>query len=132
MSDLPLRHRLQLWAPALGLACQLGQGQPSEAQGTPTEAGVEERQADTAPQWPDPTCFEKHIRTFEVADSVAMPAPGGVLVIGSSSIVGWHKTIARDLAPLRVRGFGGSVMNDVLHYVERVVLPYRPRGNCAV
>ena len=51
-ADLPLRHRLQLWALALGLACQPVQGQPSEAQGTPTEAGVEEKQADTAPQWP--------------------------------------------------------------------------------
>ena len=35
-----------------------------------------------------------------------------------------------DLAPLTVipRGFGGSTMADVLHYVDRLVLPYRPRA----
>ena len=35
-----------------------------------------------------------------------------------------------DLAPLTVvpRGFGGSTMADVLHYVDRLVLPYKPRA----
>src|SRR5687767_7752436 len=45
-------------------------------------------------------------------------------------MAGWHGTIAKDLAPLPVipRGFGGSNMNDALHYVDRVVLRYRPRA----
>ena len=35
-----------------------------------------------------------------------------------------------DLAPLTVipRGFGGSTMADLLHYVDRVVLKYKPRA----
>ena len=35
-----------------------------------------------------------------------------------------------DLAPLTVipRGFGGSTMADLLHYVDRVVLKYNPRA----
>ena len=35
-----------------------------------------------------------------------------------------------DLAPLPIlnRGFGGARMQDVLHYVERIVLPYCPRA----
>ena len=35
-----------------------------------------------------------------------------------------------DLAPLTVipRGFGGSTMHDLLHYVNRIVVPYRPRA----
>jgi lysophospholipase L1-like esterase len=43
---------------------------------------------------------------------------------------GWHKTIRADLAPLTVipRGFGGSNMNDALHYADRVVLAYKPRA----
>ncbi|MEQ9565373.1 MAG: GDSL-type esterase/lipase family protein, partial [Pseudomonadales bacterium] len=34
------------------------------------------------------------------------------------------------LAPLTVipRGFGGSVMNDVLYYLDRVAIKYRPRA----
>jgi len=42
----------------------------------------------------------------------------------------WHSNIAEDLAPLTIipRGFGGSNMNDVLHYIDRVVLPYAPRA----
>ncbi len=43
---------------------------------------------------------------------------------------GWHKTIKNDLAPLTLipRGFGGSNMNDALHYADRIVLPYKPRA----
>ena len=35
-----------------------------------------------------------------------------------------------DLEPLTVvpRGFGGSTMADVLHYVDRLVMPYTPRA----
>jgi lysophospholipase L1-like esterase len=42
----------------------------------------------------------------------------------------WHPTLDRDLAPLRVipRGFGGSTWLDVIHYTDRLVLPYRPRA----
>lgn len=87
-------------------------------------------QTSGAISWPDPTRYESSIRAFEAADSVSAPPMHQLLAIGSSSIAAWHPTIARDLAPMTVipRGFGGSVMNDVLHYVDRVVLPYRPRA----
>jgi lysophospholipase L1-like esterase len=43
---------------------------------------------------------------------------------------GWHPTIVEDLAPLTVipRGFGGSSMNDALHFVDRIVIAYKPRA----
>jgi len=43
---------------------------------------------------------------------------------------GWHETIRGDLAPLTVipRGFGGSNMNDLLFYSDRIVLSYKPRA----
>ena len=49
---------------------------------------------------------------------------------GSSSIARWNDQAAAALAPLTVipRGFGGSVMNDVLHYLDRVALNYNPRA----
>ena len=78
----------------------------------------------------DPLRFEQEIQAFEEADKAAMPAAGGIVVTGSSSIRRWHPSIAEDLAPLTVvpRGFGGSTMADLLHYLDRIVLPYRPRA----
>lgn len=57
------------------------------------------------------------------------PPRGGVVFVGSSSIVGW-KTLAADFPDFRViqRGFGGSELADSVHYAERVVLPYEPRA----
>jgi lysophospholipase L1-like esterase len=58
------------------------------------------------------------------------PAAGAIVVIGSSSIVYWHERIHDDLAPLTIiaRGFGGAMVNDVLYYAHRVIIPYRPRA----
>ncbi len=72
--------------------------------------------------------YEREIRAFEAADEAAMPDPGGVLFVGSSSIRMW-KTLAEDMAPLRVisRGFGGSKTGEVLAVFDRIVLPYEPR-----
>lgn len=73
--------------------------------------------------------YEDVIRRFERRDERRPPAPGGVLFVGSSSIRLW-KTLQTDMAPMHVinRGFGGSTTADVLRYVDRVVLPYRPRA----
>ena len=80
--------------------------------------------------YPDPKRFEKRITAFEAKDEKTPPPAGAILCTGSSSMVGWHGTIEKDLAPLTVipRGFGGSTMHDVLHYADRVVIPYRPRA----
>ncbi|HSI33803.1 MAG: GDSL-type esterase/lipase family protein [Phycisphaerae bacterium] len=82
-------------------------------------------------KYADPARFEKSILAFEAKDKTAgTPAPGGVVCVGSSSMVGWHPTIVKDLAPLPVipRGFGGSNMNDAAFYAERVVVRYRPKA----
>lgn len=77
-----------------------------------------------------PERFEKEIQRFEIADRQQSAATGAIVCIGSSSIRGWHDTIADDLAPLTIipRGLGGSNMNDALHYADRIVLPYKPRA----
>lgn len=77
-----------------------------------------------------PERFEKAIRAFEAKDQEEPPQSGAIVCIGSSSIRIWHETISKDLAPLTVipRGFGGSNMNDALHYADRIVMPYKPRA----
>ena len=78
----------------------------------------------------DPTRFEQAIQAFEAEDRAMMPPAGAIVVTGSSSIRRWHPSLKQDLAPLTVvpRGFGGSTMQDVEHFLDRIVLPYKPRA----
>ena len=79
---------------------------------------------------PDPARFEAEIQRFEAQDKDNPPPRGAIVLTGSSSITRWNDRSVKDLAPLTIipRGFGGSVMNDVLHYVDRVVIKYEPRA----
>ena len=84
---------------------------------------VSSQQADTtAARW------EPEILAFESADKTNPPPKGAILFIGSSSIRLW-KTLAHDFPEYKVinRGFGGSQIIDSVHFLERIVLPYRPR-----
>ena len=83
-----------------------------------------------AQQYPDPNRFEADIARFEQQDRRQRPPDGAIVLTGSSSIARWNNEAAVALAPLTVipRGFGGSVMHDLLHYLDRVVLIYKPRA----
>ena len=71
--------------------------------------------------------WEPHVQRFEQQDRVKPPPKGGILFVGSSSIVGWDlKKCFPDL-PVINRGFGGSQISDSIHFAERIVLPYRPK-----
>ena len=77
----------------------------------------------------DPTIWERDIRKYEKQDVESPPSEGAILFIGSSSIRYW-KTLSADMAPLSVlnRGFGGSQISEVNHYVDRIVFPYKPQS----
>ncbi len=77
----------------------------------------------------DPDAWEASIRTFEEQDQRQPPEPGMIVFTGSSSFTLWS-TMEQDLAPLPVlnRGFGGARIQDVVHYAQRVALPYQPRA----
>jgi len=81
-------------------------------------------------QLPDPERFERDIRRFERADERNPPPENAIVLTGSSSIARWNNQAEEALAPLTVipRGFGGSIMNDVVHYLDRVALVYKPRA----
>ncbi|HEX2780364.1 MAG TPA: SGNH/GDSL hydrolase family protein [Gemmatimonadaceae bacterium] len=78
---------------------------------------------------PDTARFASEINAFAHADSVNPPPSNAALFVGSSSIRFWESA-ATDFPGLPVinRGFGGSRMDDLLRYADRIVLPYRPRA----
>lgn len=81
-----------------------------------------------AQESPDPRRFEEDIQAFEDMDPRFPPPVRPVLFVGSSSIVRWD-SLEEDFAgtPVLNRGFGGSHASDLLHHLDRVVLPYEPR-----
>ncbi len=66
---------------------------------------------------------------FAAADRARLPAAGGVLFVGSSSIRLWDglETQFSALPVVVKRGFGGSLMSDCTAELQRLVVPYRPR-----
>lgn len=80
--------------------------------------------------WPRTERWEETICSFEEMDQKTPPSQNSVLSVGSSSLANWNSFIKRDLAPLPIipRGFGGSTINDVVAYADRVVFPYKPQA----
>lgn len=72
--------------------------------------------------------WEPEIKRFEEADRISPPPKRAVLFVGSSSFRMW-KTLAEDFAGIPVinRGFGGSEMEYLVRYADRIILPYEPR-----
>ena len=87
-------------------------------------------QAALSVEYPDPERYRGAIDAFLAAEEATPVATGGILATGSSSMRGWHGRIEADLEPLTVirRGFGGSTMNDVRHFLGELVLRHRPRA----
>ena len=72
--------------------------------------------------------WQESLEAFALADQAQAPQPGGVLFVGSSSIRLWSGLEAQFAGETIVkRGFGGSRMFDCAEYLERLVLPYKPR-----
>jgi len=74
--------------------------------------------------------LRKEVERFVEADRIAPPAACQVLFVGSSSIVKWKETLARDMEPIPVinRGFGGSHIEYVNRWFDQLVAPYHPRA----
>lgn len=71
--------------------------------------------------------WEPRIQAFEAQDEKSPPEKNGVLMIGSSSIVLWDtKKYFPDQNVIN-RGFGGSIIDDQLMFIDRTVWKYEPR-----
>lgn len=72
--------------------------------------------------------FAEQIKAMLDGDKTAPPPQSGILFVGSSIFRQWTN-VKEHMAPLPVfnRAFGGSRTWEVLHYMDQVVLPYRPR-----
>ena len=75
-----------------------------------------------------PAKWEKEIAAFEAADRKHFPRPGGIVFVGSSTIVKW-KSLDKDFPGYGAlnRGFGGSQLPDSTHFAPRIIVPYQPR-----
>ncbi len=78
---------------------------------------------------PSPEAWEWSIARFETEDQRHTFPRDAIVFTGSSSITLWN-SLAQDMAPLPVinRGFGGSKIDQVAHYIDRIVTPYHPRA----
>lgn len=78
-------------------------------------------QAQEAPFW-------NEIKAFKQQDSVQMPPKQAILFVGSSSIRMWNGM--QEMFPKHTvinRGFGGSNLLDLKHYLGDIVFPYQPK-----
>ncbi|WP_212743244.1 SGNH/GDSL hydrolase family protein, partial [Sphingomonas sp. 3F27E9-B] len=131
----PLRRIALLAAAALVLLPAIAPAQNRPAAPAPAKpvAPVQLPPAMRLPTRPAPASADKQpfaaeIAAFEARDAAAMPAKGGTLFLGSSSIRMWTD-LARDFPGRNVinRGFGGSTIPDSVRYADRIVMPYAPK-----
>lgn len=81
-----------------------------------------------APLAAAPDQWSAEIAKMTAGDTSNPPPQHGIVFVGSSSIRLWS-SLAADFPGLPVinRGFGGSELADSVFYLDRIVLPYRPR-----
>ncbi|MDB4500705.1 GDSL-type esterase/lipase family protein [Akkermansiaceae bacterium] len=76
----------------------------------------------------DPAKWEKDIAKFEAADKKSAPPKNAHLFIGSSSVRMWDLKKSFPKITTINRGFGGSELEDSLHFADRIVIPYQPKA----
>lgn len=75
---------------------------------------------------PDPARYKTEIDAFRQWDTKNAAPADGVLFVGSSTIRLWPTAVSFPEAPVINRGFGGSQISEVNHYIDDAVLKYRP------
>ena len=75
-----------------------------------------------------PGKWEKDITAFESGEAASPTPKNAIVFVGSSSIRKWT-SLATDFPRHQVinRGFGGSLLSDSVHFLDRLVLKHEPR-----
>jgi lysophospholipase L1-like esterase len=83
-----------------------------------------------AAEYPATDRWKTTMGGFQLEDEIIGERPGAIVATGSSSMRFWDHRIHKDLSPLTIisRGFGGSNMNDVLAFLDTLVLKHKPRA----
>jgi lysophospholipase L1-like esterase len=73
------------------------------------------------------TRYESEIKAYEARDKARPVKRGETLFIGSSTFRLWGnlETEFQDLHAVN-RAFGGATIDEINHYAERIVIPYKP------
>ncbi len=114
--------RRKAFSISVALFCVMWVAGTSFAQCAPAAATTRSAEEHNFVRW------EKEISAYEKKDQETMPARGGIVFIGSSTIARW-KSLARDFPehPVINRGFGGSEIVDATHFADRLIFPYEPK-----
>jgi lysophospholipase L1-like esterase len=102
---------------------------PAGAAAPARPAATDAQRSARGAQAANPDRWEPDIKKFEDADR-ANPLPrGGVVFIGSSSIVRWNLPGCFPELGARAinHGFGGSLIGDSTRYADRLVTAFKPR-----
>jgi hypothetical protein len=72
--------------------------------------------------------FWQDIVAFKKKDSIQAPPSNAILFVGSSSFARWQdvNNYFPDFTIIN-RGFGGSILTDVIRYTYDIILPYKPK-----
>src|SRR3954471_2118128 len=72
--------------------------------------------------------FEQQVMEYEAEDRAQSPPRGAILFAGDSQFYRW-KTIHEDLPGYTLinRGIDSFQFRDLIHYANRIVIPYAPR-----
>jgi lysophospholipase L1-like esterase len=72
--------------------------------------------------------FEAEIKAFAKSDSIVAPLQGKIVFVGSSSFTKW-KDINQYFPgyPIINRGFGGSILLDMIQHVNETITKYNPK-----
>jgi lysophospholipase L1-like esterase len=72
--------------------------------------------------------FASDIAAFKKQDSISFPPKNAILFVGSSSFTKW-KDVQNYFPGYTIinRGFGGSVLKDVIRYEQDIIFPYQPK-----
>jgi lysophospholipase L1-like esterase len=77
---------------------------------------------------PAPAPFWNEIAEFKHKDSLHRPPANPIVFVGSSSFRKWANVQADFPGyPILNRGFGGSTLDDVVHYAGDIIYPYHPK-----